>query len=101
VSRPSETLRALDAAATPGPWLQSRRTDQVYAGHNGGTVNVLRTWSYGGGKALANRRLILAQRNLLPQLLDLWEAVQQDQAIGTGTLRALITLNTAAAREGL
>lgn len=79
---PIEDLKVMESVATPRPWLQSKRSDQVYARLPNGTVNILRTWNYGGGKAALNRALILALRNLAPELLALWEAVHEASEIG-------------------
>jgi hypothetical protein len=73
-----EKLKALDASATPRPWLQSLRSDQVYHRHATGTVNVLRTWNW-AGRAPHNRALLIALRNLAPEVLAVLEAVEVEE----------------------
>ena len=78
-------LKALDAAATKGPWAP-RGDTWIEAGERG-FDEVLRpdnvecgTWCLGGSSRVefsaADRSVAIAARNALPALIRLWEAAE-------------------------
>lgn len=84
---PIQTLKALEATITPGEWSIPHFAEPrakcecgyIFGEGQGGMVFVC-TVSFGGEYeprevAAANGRFISAARNLMPELLALWEAV--------------------------
>ena len=88
---PIEKLRALEAQATPGPWMFDNaegHLPDIYTDHGGkwnvATTNALRD------DHVADARLIAATRTLLPELMAVVEAAH-DVTItpSLGTIRML------------
>ena len=79
-------LKALEQAATPGPWSYERHATIYRVNENGRPVQlVIETGSPDGGETEpcwqgkdADTDILLAARNALPGLIRLWEAAEWD-----------------------
>lgn len=73
-----ERLKALEAAATEGPWQTSQWGEVQPRGANGG-MNWIRVEGFSLSSGIvprANRDLLVAFRNLAPQILAVMEAAE-------------------------
>lgn len=78
---PLDTLRALEAAATPGPWtLGTRNEHGIVLSPEHGLV-VSSPWT-ATGRADNDAALIAAARNALPALLTIARALPEDPGFG-------------------
>ena len=99
MTTPLDTLRALEQAATPGPWDYSPLSHTLYCGF---------TVRFGEGLPKQHRHscdptgeLVSALRNLAPELLALWEAGNRFRACGLPNTSGLVHALDALAKEVL
>lgn len=77
MTTPAE-MRKMMSMATGGPWDTGIASDtRVCVRDQGSCITICRHTAV-SGQAIANRDLIVAMRNHLPALLELWEAVAHE-----------------------
>ena len=88
---PVAELRRLESEATPAPWCAQACPEGfgwLPAGPYTLNPNIL--------QVMADARMIKVSRNLMPEMIALWEAAERREDDASGLADALVTLNAKA-----